>query len=307
VAFGSATPSVCSVAGDAVSPVAPGVCTITADQAGDASRAPAAQVTQSFYLIAADPAADSDDDGIPDPVEIAEARNPFAKDNDVFAAGAGGARLFVMQQYRDFLNREGDPAGVQAWVDDITGGTYTRAQVIDGLLASPEFGGFVAPVVRLYFAALGRVPDYAGLTFNARLVRAGTVTVAQLAEYFSASPEFLATYAALDNTQFVTQLYQNVLGRAPDAIGLAGWVSALDAGTHSRGGVLLGFSDSAEFQSVAANRVFVSAMYTGMLRRTPDAAGFGGWVAALDSGAYNHLQVIDAFYGTLEYRARFLP
>ena len=40
VAFGSATPSVCTVAGDTVSPVAPGVCTVTADQAGDASRAP---------------------------------------------------------------------------------------------------------------------------------------------------------------------------------------------------------------------------------------------------------------------------
>ena len=40
----------------------------------------------------------------------AEGRNPLAKDNDVFSPGAAAARLFAMQQYRDFLAREGDPA-----------------------------------------------------------------------------------------------------------------------------------------------------------------------------------------------------
>ena len=93
--------------------------------------------------------------------------------------------------------------------------------MIDAFLNSQEFGGFVAPVVRLYFATFLRVPDYAGLTFNAGLVRNGTVTLTQLADFFAASPEFEARYGALDNTQFVTLLYQNVLGRAPDSGGLS--------------------------------------------------------------------------------------
>ena len=75
-------------------------------------------------------------------------------------------------------------------------------------------------------------------------------------------PEFQATYSTLDNTQFVTQLYQNVLARAPDPAGLAGWVGALDAGLLTRGGVLLGFSDSAEFIGLSANRVLGVAMGT---------------------------------------------
>ena len=50
--------------------------------------------------------------------------------------------------------------------------------MIDAFVNSPEFGGFVAPVVRLYFATFLRVPDYAGLTGNAALVRNGTVTLA---------------------------------------------------------------------------------------------------------------------------------
>ena len=56
-------------------------------------------------------AGDCDGDGIPNGVEVAEGRNPLVKDNDVFA----NARLFAMQQYRDFLGREGDAAGITGW------------------------------------------------------------------------------------------------------------------------------------------------------------------------------------------------
>jgi hypothetical protein len=161
-------------------------------------------------------------------------------------------------------------------------------------------------VVRLYFATFLRVPDYAGLSFNAGLVRAGTVTPTQLADFFTASPEFMATYGALDDTQFVTLLYQNVLGRAPDAAGLSGWVGLLGSG-YTRGQVLIGFSDSAEYQAAMANEVFVTMMYAGMLRRTPEPTGFNGWVGFLDAGTYTREQVINGFFLSTEYHGRFLP
>ena len=41
---------------------------------------------------------DGDGDGIPNTVEVTEGTNPCVKDNDVFTS----ARLFTMQQYRDF-------------------------------------------------------------------------------------------------------------------------------------------------------------------------------------------------------------
>jgi RHS repeat-associated protein len=50
VSFGAATPSVCTVSGTAVTMVAVGTCTIAADQAGNNSYGPAAQVTQSFAI-----------------------------------------------------------------------------------------------------------------------------------------------------------------------------------------------------------------------------------------------------------------
>jgi len=143
------------------------------------------------------------------------------------------------------------------------------------------------------------------MTFNAGLVRNGTVTLAQLADFFTASPEFAATYGSLDDTAFVTLLYNNVLHRAPEPAGLAGWVSLL-ASTYTRGQVLLGFSDSAEYQAAMANEVLVTMMYAGMLRRTPEPSGFNGWVAFLDGGMAR-TQVIDGFFLSTEYRARFLP
>jgi hypothetical protein len=50
VAFTSETLTVCTVAGNQVTLLTPGTCTITADQAGDATYAPAPPVTRSFQV-----------------------------------------------------------------------------------------------------------------------------------------------------------------------------------------------------------------------------------------------------------------
>lgn len=56
VSFSSVTPSVCTVSGNTVAGVASGVCTIAANQAGNASYHAAAQVTQNLSVIAQTPA-----------------------------------------------------------------------------------------------------------------------------------------------------------------------------------------------------------------------------------------------------------
>jgi hypothetical protein len=53
VTFASLTPTVCSVSGTTVTLAAPGTCTITATQSGDATYASAVPVTQSFTVAAA--------------------------------------------------------------------------------------------------------------------------------------------------------------------------------------------------------------------------------------------------------------
>ena len=110
-----------------------------------------------------------------------------------------------------------------------------------------DVNGTAGEAYRLYQAAFDRVPDLGGLGFQMAALDDG-LSLSQVANNFIHSPEFGARYGALGNTQFVTQLYANVLHRAPDSGGLAFHVSHLNAGM-SRADVLVGFSESPENQA----------------------------------------------------------
>jgi hypothetical protein len=73
-------------------------------------------------------------------------------------------------------------------------------------------------------------------------------SLAFVSSSFARSAEFRARYGSLEDTDFVTLVYRNVLGREPDAEGLRHWVTMLADG-RSRGWVMIGFSDSPEFKS----------------------------------------------------------
>lgn len=114
------------------------------------------------------------------------------------------------------------------------------------------------------------------------------------------------TYGALTDARFVDRVYRNVLGRAPDAAGLGFWTQQLESGARTRGQVMTGFSESAEYRAEIGSEIYVTMMYLGMLRRSPDAAGFAYWVGYLDDGNAG-LALISGFLGATEYRQRFLP
>jgi Ca2+-binding RTX toxin-like protein len=107
-----------------------------------------------------------------------------------------------------------------------------------------DIDGHAGMAYRLYQAAFARVPDLPGLGYQMNALDIG-LSVTDVAGNFIASPEFQATYGTLNNVQFVSQLYHNVLHRDPDAGGLAFHVANLDAGLP-RSYVLVGFSESPE-------------------------------------------------------------
>ncbi len=269
---------------------------------GSSVNAGIGRVQAAGTIVACTPggAFDSDLDGIPDTVEATEGTNACTRDNDVFTS----ARLFAMQQYRDFLGREGDTGGIAYWTSMIGGGT-SRATVTKSFFDSGEFQGAIAPVTRLYFAYFNRIPDKPGLDYWIAQYGAGT-SLNTISQAFASSPEFVGTYGSLNNSDFVTLVYQNVLGRAPDGAGLAYWTGQLNGGFMTRGQVMVGFSESPEYQGSSYSRVFVTMVYYGMLRRMPDQAGFNYWVAQLAGGS-SALNLINGFLAAPEYRGRFLP
>jgi uncharacterized delta-60 repeat protein len=122
-----------------------------------------------------------------------------------------------------------------------------RLAFADGFLAL-DIHGDAGQAYRLYQAAFDRVPDLAGLGYQMNELEHG-MALRQVAQNFINSPEFASKYGSLDDTQFVTQLYANVLHRAPDAGGLAFHTGNLASGINTRADVLVGFSESPENQA----------------------------------------------------------
>ncbi len=102
-------------------------------------------------------------------------------------------------------------------------------------------------ITRLYSAAFDRAPDADGHAYWTRRYLSGR-SLSAIALEFVASPEFRRTYGNLNDHDFVRQVYRNVLGREPDAAGLAHWTGVLASG-RTRGFVLIGFSQSGEMRA----------------------------------------------------------
>ncbi len=214
---------------------------------------------------------------------------------------------FVTQQYQDLVGSKPDSATLKAWVDFLNSGGVTRAQLIETLMNSEEFRGRLDPIVRLYTAYFKRLPDYNGLMYwvNRMHPSSGTgSTLAHVSDAFAQSNEFVATYGQLNNTAFITRIYQNVLGRDPEAEGYAYWMGRLNSGMP-RGEVMLGFSESAENQQANASSQLVTTVYVGLLRRIPNDAEHARGLADIQSGRASVLNLIDSLLRSSEYAARF--
>jgi Ca2+-binding RTX toxin-like protein len=166
--------------------------------------------------------------------------------------GALDNAAFVTQLYRNVLDREPDAGGLAANVNALTSGLITRTEVVVNFSESPEFKAGTSPelhagqIFRLYGATLARTPDVSGFKGWTDALGNGQ-GLAGIAAGFVNSTEFQTRYGSQDSTGFVTLLYQNVLGRAPDAGGLSYWRDQLETGTQSRTQVVIGFSESGEY------------------------------------------------------------
>jgi hypothetical protein len=89
-------------------------------------------------------------------------------------------------------------------------------------------------LTEMYVAYFNRAPNAVGLDYWASRLVEG-MTLQDIAKSFFEQPETVATYPPdMPVTDFVTQVYQNVLGRAPDTSGLDYWVQQLESGQLSK-------------------------------------------------------------------------
>jgi hypothetical protein len=233
----------------------------------------------------------------------------------------------------------------------------TAAQCIDkqrestavAFFMSPEFqmtGGFV---YRLYKGSLTGVPNYDGGSPGSSLGRfptalefmrdvsqasegivvnnqiSGALVEAnrnRLAAEFVLRPEFVTKYGALNNTQYVQELF-NTTGIVPTAGQRQTLINGLQFGSETRASVLRKVVDGTivvsesnvqftttygqAFYNQENRRLFVYLEYVGYLRRNPDSAGFIFWLGKLNQ--YNAdpfaAEMVRSFILSPEYRSRF--
>jgi hypothetical protein len=81
----------------------------------------------------------------------------------------------------------------------------------------------------------------------------------------------------------------------PDNGGLKFWINALDNGASLRE-VAAGFMSSLEFKALygvnPTNEAFVTSVYTNILHRAPDPAGYNYWVSALNQKVVSQMDVL---------------
>jgi hypothetical protein len=208
----------------------------------------------------------------------------------------------VTQQYRDVLKRDPTSGDLAYWSSRV-GLTWSPGRFIAQLQTSAEADRRVHAVTRLYRAYFLRIPDHGGLTYW--LQRRGQgASLASISASFATSSEFRNRYGGLTSSQFVSLVYNNVLGRQPDGAGLAYWTGRLVQGL-SRGQMMASFSQSTEHVRKTASTVRVVATYEDLLRRAPSQGAHDLAVAAMETQQLSLTTLSTNVYQSAEYRNRF--
>jgi hypothetical protein len=247
--------------------------------------------------------------------------------NPVFATP-----FFVRQHYLDFLSREGDTAGLNAWANVLNNcSDMNNNPACDRILVSSSFFGSQEfqlkgyYVYRFYKLGFNRLPNYPEMVDDMRTVTGQTQSEvfqkkADFAYAFTQRTEFLDTYVTLTNTQYVAALmarYNLTQITTPDpaspdgankvTLTTAALTNQLTAGTLTRARVLRAIADSDEVLNVEFNKAFVAMQYYGYLRRAPDTGGYNAWLNYLNANPTDFRTMVNGFMNSVEYRLRFGP
>ena len=203
---------------------------------------------------------------------------------------------FVSASAEDLLGRGPTTAERARWSLRLSGGA-PRLDVTSDQVASPEWRARV--VTGLYGLAFDRAPDAGGLGHWSDSLRSGGSTAA-VAGALLGSPERRAA-ADEDDHRWLSDVYQDVLGRAADQAGHRYWIDRM--------------ADGADHQSVAralfktpeANATRVDRLYRDLLSRPVDRDGrahWSRWLTTHDDSRLAAVLVASAEYGVRVEAAR---
>jgi hypothetical protein len=251
-------------------------------------------------------------------------------------------RIFIRQQYHDFLNRQPDASGWNFWSDTIDSCAgdpncihVKRVNASKAFFESIEFqntGYYVYRLNKISFSTFtggngftGPNPRMEDFFPDQRKVGAGVIVGADgwealleqnkaaFAQEWVNRSRFLSEYPlSMSSDAFVDKLYATA--QVSDSATRNALVAGLNNGTETRATVVRKIADS---DAVATNKpqfsnpAYVLMQFFGYLRRNPDDApdgnldGYNFWLNQLNSNIKTPFEMVDAFTSSIEYRARF--
>lgn len=131
-------------------------------------------------------------------------------------------------------------------------------------------------IQELYVAYFNRPADPAGLAHWETVLEGNGGDMAPISAAFAASAEYKDEYDQLTVSGVVTQVYQNLFGRTPDASGLAFWVNALNTNAMTVDTMVTFIANGAQgSDDVAFNsKVVVAKAFTEALNTPAEVAGY---------------------------------
>jgi len=252
--------------------------------------------------------------------------------------------IFVRQQYRDFLNREADAAGLAFWKDNIdkcndparrpAGQTVAQCIEVQRITTSAAFflsiefrqtGGLVRD---FYVASLDRpltnnMPNLVEFMRDTQEIGRDVIVGAPgweaqldanknafIQEWVNRA-SFTSIYDGKSDAEFIDALFANA--EIVDVAKRDSMVAGLQGNTETRSSCLRKLVEYDAFQQKQFNSAFVLMQYFGYLRRNPDDTpdnnldGFNFWLNKLNqfNGNYIDAEMVKAFIQSIEYRQRF--
>ncbi|MCA1555960.1 MAG: PQQ-dependent sugar dehydrogenase, partial [Acidobacteria bacterium] len=226
--------------------------------------------------------------------------------------------FFVRQQYLDFLSREPETDGFNAWLGVLNNCSNVndnpacdRITVSSSFFRSTEFQLKGYFVYLFYKVSLGRRPLYVEIIPDMR-----SVTGATSAEVFAkrdafannwlARPEFKTLYpGTLTPTEYVDRLLQTAGVTLTGAVTRETLIADLQAGRKTRAEILRAIVEHPSVNAQEFNPAFVAMQYFGYLRRDPDAQGYQNWLAYLNANPSDFRTMVRGFLYSTEYFLRF--
>jgi len=171
-------------------------------------------------------------------------------------------------------------------------------------------------IERLYENFLGREADEDGLEHWKNQLESGK-TALEVARDFFNSKEFKEKInPKLSDEEYITMLYETMLGRKPDIEGLRYWEDQLATKGKTRELIFYDFALSPEFYSISQHYGvqsfnsddlldnFLVRMYYLVMTREPDEKGLNWWKNQLKSGLKTAKDIATGFFDSPEFRRR---